>query len=339
MSAPEQARRVSVRDASMESPDSVVQVLTTVRDYIRWGASRFKEHELAFGHGTDNAVDEAVLLVMHALHLPLDMPAAYFDAVLTREERHAVLDLLGTRFKERIPAAYLIGEAWFAGLPFYVDDRVLVPRSPLAELIEQRFAPWIEADHPVGSILDLCTGSGCIAIACAHYFDGAQIDAADISAGALRVAERNVERHHLQEQVTLIESDLFSALDGRQYDIIVSNPPYVDAQDMSALPLEYRHEPVLGLAAGEDGLRFALRILKQAAAHLHPGGILVVEVGNSAQALVDKLPNVPFVWLDFARGGDGVFLLTAEQLAECQASFDQAVSDQSESGQSVSDRE
>ena len=309
--------------AAKAVPNAVPSELQTLRDFIRWGVSRFQEHGLWFGHGTDNALDEAVLLVSHALHLPHDFPANYLDARLTGEERAAVYSLLRRRFEERLPAPYLTGEAWFAGLPFYVDERVLVPRSPIAELIEAGFAPWMEPGG-VRRVLDLCTGSGCIGIACAAWLPEAEVDLADVSEDALAVARRNIERHGLQDRVRAVHSDLFSALAGRHYDVIVSNPPYVDAEEMAALPEEYRHEPALGLAGGEDGLDLVVRILREAGAHLNPGGILVVEVGASQPALEARFPEAPFLWLEFERGGEGVFLLTAEQLAECQPLFDTA---------------
>ncbi len=289
--------------------------LQAVRDFIRLGASLFNRAGLHFGHGTDNALDEAVWLVLHALHLPPDLPVEYFDARLTGAEKRAVMALFQRRVEERLPVPYLINSAWFAGLEFYVDERVLIPRSPIAELIEQGFSPWIEPDR-VNRVLDLCTGGGCIAVACAMAFPQAAVDASDLSTAALEVAEINVERHHLQEQLELVHSDLFENLQGRRYDIIVSNPPYVDGRDMAALPAEFRHEPELALAAGDDGLDIVRRILEQASQHLNPGGILVVEVGNSEQALVDAFPELPFVWLEFERGGDGVFLLTREQLPD-----------------------
>ena len=288
--------------------------LQTVRDFIRLGASQFNRAGLHFGHGTNNALDEAVWLVLHALHLPPDLPVEYFDARLTGAEKRAVMALFQRRVEERLPVPYLINSAWFAGLEFHVDERVLIPRSPIAELIEQGFSPWIEPDR-VNRVLDLCTGGGCIAVACAMAFPQAAVDASDLSTAALEVAEINVERHHLQEQLELVHSDLFENLQGRRYDIIVSNPPYVDGRDMAALPAEFRHEPELALAAGDDGLDIVRRILEQASQYLNPGGILVVEVGNSEQALVDAFPELPFVWLEFERGGDGVFLLTREQLA------------------------
>ncbi|HQU15543.1 MAG: ribosomal protein L3 N(5)-glutamine methyltransferase [Chromatiales bacterium 21-64-14] len=288
--------------------------LRTLRDFIRWGASRFNAAGLVFGHGTDNALDEAALLVLHALHLPPDLPSDYRDTALTDTERRAVAVVLERRIRERAPAAYLTGEAWFAGLCFEVDERVLVPRSPIAELIEQGFEPWLAQIH-VRRILDLGTGSGCIGIACALAFPEAEVDLADVSQDALTVAQHNVLRHGLEGRVRTVHSDLFSALRGR-YDLIVSNPPYVSAAEMDTLPEEYRREPALGLAAGPAGLDFALRIMREAPRHLEEPGLLVVEVGGAAAALEAQLPELPFLWPEFQRGGDGVFVLGSAQLRE-----------------------
>lgn len=287
--------------------------LVNIRDFIRWGASRFREAELSFSHGMASALDEAAYLVLHALHLPVDTPELYFDSRLTSSERENVVKLLQQRIATRKPAAYLTKEGWFAGLPFYIDERVLVPRSPIAELIEKQFYPWTDEEN-VSAILDLCTGSGCIGIACTYAFPAAEVDLVDISADALAVAAINSERHKLGDQVNIMQSDVFDNLPPKHYDLIVSNPPYVDAADIAGMSTEFQHEPLLGLAAGDDGLSIVRRILAQARNYLSDQGVLVVEVGNSQYALSAAYPQVPFHWLEFERGGDGVFLLTAEQL-------------------------
>jgi ribosomal protein L3 glutamine methyltransferase len=297
--------------------------LISIQDFVRWGASRFNAAGLFFGHGTDNALDEALNLVLHALHLPPDLPPAYRDCRLTARERVTVTDLIERRISERKPAAYLTQRAWFAGLEFYVNEDVLVPRSPLAELIEAGFDPWIDADG-VSGVLDLCTGSGCIGIATAVYLPHVEVDLVDISAAALRVAETNVENHGLTDRVRVAESDLFSALAGRRYDIIVSNPPYVGAEELLSLPEEYRNEPALGLAGGESGLDLVLRILRDAPNFLAEGGILLVEVGNTAAELMRRFPEAPFLWLEFERGGEGVFLLNRDQLVDWHEAFAEA---------------
>jgi ribosomal protein L3 glutamine methyltransferase len=297
--------------------------LITIHDYIRWGASRFNAAGLFFGHGTDNALDEAAQLVLSALSLSPDMPATYRDCRLTAEERVAVVDLFERRISERRPAAYLINRAWFAGLEFYVDDSVLVPRSPIAELVESGFDPWLEPES-IRRVLDLCTGSGCIGIAAASYLPDADVDLADISPAALAVAKRNLAAHGLEDRVRVVESDLFSALEGRRYDVIVTNPPYVSAAELAALPPEYQREPCLGLDGGESGLDLVLRVLRDAPRFLNEEGVLVVEVGNGAAELERRFPGLPFLWIDFERGGEGVFLINRGQLVEFQSEFQSA---------------
>ncbi|MDO6442460.1 MULTISPECIES: 50S ribosomal protein L3 N(5)-glutamine methyltransferase [unclassified Marinobacter] len=293
---------------------SPIDDLHTVRDYLRFASSQFSASRVFFGHGTDNVWDEAVQLVMRSLHLPLENNTLFLDARLTRGERELVLERIRRRIEERVPMAYLLGEAWFMGMPFHVDERVLVPRSPIGELIENGFQPWL-GDKPVGRVLDLCTGSGCIGIGVASVFEEAHVDLSDISQDALAVAASNIELHELSDRVRTIQSDVFASISGK-YDIIVSNPPYVDAEDLADMPEEFHHEPALGLAAGNDGLDIAHRIIAGAAEHLTPGGLLVVEVGNSWVALDEAYPDLPFTWLEFSNGGDGVFAIAEQDLRQ-----------------------
>lgn len=281
--------------------------LSSIIDFIRYGASAFGRAGLTFGHSFDNALDESTQLVLHALHLPHDIGPAYGQARLTAEEKTAVLALFKRRIDERIPACYLTGEAWFAGLNFKSDARALVPRSPIAELIESGFEPWL-GGRPVESALDLCTGSGCIAIAMAHYNPEWRVDGVDISDDALSLAAENKVRLYA-DNCYLIKSDLFTGLSGKVYDLIVTNPPYVTNDETDALPKEYAHEPDLGLRAGDDGLDFALKILRDAPAHLSEHGLLICEVGESERHLMQLLPEVPFAWVEFKVGQMGIFAI------------------------------
>jgi ribosomal protein L3 glutamine methyltransferase len=288
--------------------------LQTVRDLLRFAVSRFQEAALTFGHGTDNAFDEAAYLILHTLHLPLDRLEPFLDARLLPEEVDEILGVLSRRVHERLPAAYITREAWLADHRFYVDERVIVPRSHIAELISERFAAWLPDPDSVLRALDLCTGSGCLAVVLAHAFPDAQIDACDLSPQALAVARRNVQDYGLEGRIELLESDLFAGLGGRKYDLIVSNPPYVTAASMRALPTEYRKEPELALAGGEDGLDVVRGILAQARPHLSGRGILVVEVGDAREQVEAALPDYGFTWLETSAGDGLVFLLERDQL-------------------------
>jgi ribosomal protein L3 glutamine methyltransferase len=297
----------------------LTQELTTIRDYIRFAFSRFNASNLYYGHGTDNAWDEAMQLVLSALELPPDCERDLLKAKLTMVERRELCEYIFRRI-DGVPIAYLTKKAWFAGLPFYVDKRVIIPRSPFAELIETGFAPWLN-NQETRKILDLCTGSGCMAIACALTFEDSQVDAVDISKDALEVAKINVNKHHVTESVHLIESDLFENVVAR-YDLIICNPPYVSEEEYTSLPKEYQHEPALALKAKEHGIDIIKRVLKEAGNYLKPDGCLFLEVGNCQQLLTETFPETPFLWLEFARGGEGILLLTKEQLDHHQQRFE-----------------
>jgi ribosomal protein L3 glutamine methyltransferase len=298
---------------------ALTQEFRTVRDWLRYAVSEFTRARLAFGHGTASAYDEAAYLILHTLHLPLDRLEPFLDARLTQEERERLVDVLGRRIEERRPAAYLTREAWLGEHRFYVDERVLIPRSYIAELLRDELAPWVPDPARIQTALDLCTGSGCLAILTAYHFPNADVDAADISSDALAVALRNVAEHGLQSRVNLIRSDLLSNLTEKRYDLIVSNPPYVTSVAMEELPPEYRHEPKVALAGGDDGLDAVRTILAKAADFLTPEGLLVVEVGRNRAAAEAAFPRVPFVWVATESSEDSVFLLKRAQLVEKRA--------------------
>jgi len=296
------------RDEIFQSGTELVSVL----DFIRWSFSLFNGSDLFYGHGTDNAWDESVALVLDSLNLPADIDKGLLSGRLTSNERDRLCDRIDKRLNQRQPLAYLTNKTRFANIEFYIDERALIPRSPIAELIEQEFSPWLtEAPE---SILDLCTGGGCIALACAAYNPNATVDGVDISKDALEVAKINLKKLELESQVKFIESDVYSAIADKKYDLIVTNPPYVDAQDMSSLPDEFLHEPELALASGSDGLDCSRKIIEGASRHLNEGGILILEVGNSAEALMNSYPDTAFTWLDFERGGQGICMLEKSQL-------------------------
>lgn len=298
-----------------ESYATATQGFQTIIDYLRFALTRAQIAGLYYGHGTDNAWDDMLALILGCLSLPFDVDPLLLQAQLTAEEKAFLCQQLEGRIVDRIPVPYLTQVAYFCDLSFYVDERVLIPRSPIAELIKHEFTPWIEETN-VERILDLCTGSGCIAIACCYAFPEAYVDAVDISSEVLDVAEINRQRHNVQDALTLIESDCFDSVPPNQYDIIVSNPPYIGHAEMQSLPEEYRHEPELALETTKNGLAIVEKILHNAHRFLSDSGILIVEVGNSEQALVEAYPKVPFTWLDFEHGGQGVFLLTSQQLKE-----------------------
>jgi ribosomal protein L3 glutamine methyltransferase len=298
----------------MPTDPTALEQLHTLRDWLRYAVSRMSTAQLAFGHGSTNAYDEAAYLLLHALHLPLDRIEPFLDARLLPEERARLAQVLAKRVDERLPAAYITREAWLGDYRFYVDERVIVPRSFIAELLREALTPWVVDGAQIERVLDVCTGSGCLAILAALTFPAAQVDAADISAAALELARRNVSDYGLDKRVRLFESDLFAALPPRRYDLIISNPPYVGAAAMAALPPEYLHEPQLALASGNDGLTHTRQIIEYARSHLSSDGLLVVEVGDNRAALEAAYPNLAFTWLPVSGGDDLVFLLRYEDL-------------------------
>jgi len=288
--------------------------LRTLRDVLRFAVTRFNEANLSYGHGQANAFEEASFIIMRALKLPLDKLEFFSDAYLTHAEINALLQLIDRRVKKRAPAAYLLNEAWLMGYQFYVDESVIIPRSFIAELLRDDLAPWVEDPDAVTDVLDLCTGSGCLAVMAADAFPNAKVDAVDISADALRVASRNVVDYHFEDRITLVQSDLFEALDTKRYDIILCNPPYVTDEAMAKLPKEYQHEPMLALAGGADGMTVVKKLVRQARGHLKRGGLLFVEVGDGRREVERVLGDIPLTWLTTSAGDDMVFMARQEEL-------------------------
>jgi len=301
--------------AKIMTTQQVTTELLTIRDWLRYAVSRFEDSDIFYGHGTDNSYDEAVWLIMGALHLPLDTLDNFLDAKLTTSERSKLADFIEQRISKHTPTAYLLKEAWLQGFKFYVDERVLIPRSFIAELlVSNGLQPWIEYPELVNSAADICTGSGCLGVLLAEAYPDAEIDVVDISPDAIDVCNINIANYGLQDRVTAIQSDMFSALKGKKYDLIISNPPYVDAPSMAELPAEYRNEPQLALGSGTAGLDHTHTILREAANYLTDDGVLVVEIGHNRDALLEAYPDLPFTWLEVSSGDEFVFLLTKSQL-------------------------
>ncbi|AIT09890.1 SAM-dependent methyltransferase [Candidatus Francisella endociliophora] len=308
---------------SQEKQQDIIDNLHTIRDYIRWTISEMNVNQVYFGHGSDSIWDESVHLVLSAINVSHDIDSNMVASRLLTEEKKRIINYVYQRSCERKPLPYILKKAWFAGMEFDIDERVIIPRSPIAELIRNDFSPWVNDIDDVKNMLDLCTGSGCIGIACSEVFEDANITLVDISDDALAIANHNIKKHQVGDRVKAIKSDLFNNLKGQKFDVIVSNPPYVDKEDLDSMPKEYHYEPKLALEAGSDGLDLAKRIILEADQYMTEKGVLIVEVGNSQYALMEMCPDVPFTWLSFAEGGDGVFLLTYDELVKYKDLFKQ----------------
>lgn len=308
---------------TQEKQQDIIDNLHTIRDYIRWTISEMTANNVYFGHGSDSIWDESVHLVLSAINVSHDIDSNMVAARLLTEEKQRIIKYVYQRACERRPLPYILKKAWFADMEFDIDERVIIPRSPIAELIRNDFAPWVNDIDSVANVLDLCTGSGCIGIASSHVFENANITLVDISDDALNIANQNIKKHQLTDRVKAVKSDLFNNLQGYKFDVIVSNPPYVDKEDLDSMPKEYHYEPKLALEAGDDGLDLAKRIILEADQYMTEDGVLIVEVGNSQYALMEMCPDIPFTWLSFADGGDGVFLLTYNELVKYKSLFKQ----------------